>query len=146
MAKYIIDIPDDGQCQYRYNEDTKELKFPCPRLDPNSFMGLDITISGATPYTEPERKAIEDEVWDLAREIAYCMSVQECIDTGMFHDDDIYDSASGVLEKLTYQEAKEKYDAWKAEKDNVVKQKVVDLAEEIGVHRLYAIVREIRGE
>ncbi len=60
--KYIIDIPDDGQCQYRYNEDTKELKFPCPRFDPNSFMGLDIIISGATPYTEPDREAIENEV------------------------------------------------------------------------------------
>lgn len=76
-------------------------------------------LNKLTPYTEPDRKAVEDEVWSIAREIAYCMSLQECIDTGMLHDDDIYDSASGVLEKLTYQEAKAKYEAWKKQKAEI---------------------------
>jgi hypothetical protein len=72
-----------------------------------------------TPYTEPDRKAIEDEVWSLAREIAYCMSLQACEDAGMVSEDDIYDSATGVLEKLTYQEAKARYDDWKKGEDKI---------------------------
>lgn len=65
------------------------------------------------------RKAVEDEVWNLAREIAYCMSFEECVDAGMLCDDDIYNDTSGVLEKLTYQEAKAKYDAWKKQMDEI---------------------------
>lgn len=143
--KYIIDIPDDGQCKYIYNEDTKELKFPCPRLDPNSFMGLDITISvsGVTPYTEPDRKAIEDEVWEFASMLM-----------NMHHDvaGDIYWSMNGgkgigVAAEMTYQEAKAMYEAWKKQKeDEATMKEVTALAEKIGIHKLYSMVKEIRGE
>ena len=100
MAKYIIDIPTEmAEATARYWNET-----------------TDMTL---VPYTEPDREAIENEVWSLAREIAYCMSLQECEDAGMISDEDIYDSASGVLEKLTYQEAKAKYEAWKKQKDEI---------------------------
>lgn len=107
MAKYIIDIPDDGQCQYGYNEDTKELKFQCPRLDPNSFMGLDITISGVTPYTEPDRKAIEAEVWEFARGLLN------------YTDDDWEVITNMLLLDIPYQEAKAKYDEWRKKKEEI---------------------------
>ena len=115
MAKYIIDIPDEEETMWEgFNGD---LFIPITmNKGTRTWVNTDLKM---TPYTEPDRKAIEDEVWSLAREIAYCMSVQECIDTGMLHDDDIYDSASGVLEKLTYQEAKAKYDSWKKKKEQV---------------------------
>lgn len=131
--KYIIDIPDDGQRQYRYNEDTKELKFPCPRLDPNSFMGLDIIISGATPHTEPDRKAIEDEVWELADYMCR-MDVQErnlCFG---------FQSTTEVTVNLSYQEAKSKFEAWKKQKGDIrVGDEVVDAETDKG------IVTYIRG-
>jgi len=115
--KYIIDVPSD---LYIIDGTLR-----VPVKVGNGDLSWYNTYIKAEPYTEPDRKAVEDEVWSLAREIAYCMSLQECIDTGMLHDDDIYDSASGVLEKLTYQEAKAKYDAWKAEHEIRVGDEVV---------------------
>lgn len=44
--KYIIDVPDN----------TTWIQVSTDRL---------------TPYTEPDRKAVEDEVWDFARAINY---------------------------------------------------------------------------
>lgn len=108
MPKYIIDIPED-----RVTSDGKLRFMACIDSPLANWIHTGI-------FAEPfDCKAIEDEVWRLAREIAYEMSLQECIDIGMLHDDDIYDSASGVLEKLTYQEAKEKYEAWKKQKDEI---------------------------
>ena len=113
MAKYIIEIPEDRIGDF---VGSTHLLMPYTMA---GHKGHHDTGLNLTPHTEPDRKAIEDEVWSLAREIAYEMSLQECIDTGMLHDDDIYDSASGVLEKLTYQEAKAKYKAWKDRKDEI---------------------------
>ena len=114
MAKYIIDIPDEEETMWEgFNGD---LFIPITmNKGTKTWVNTDLKM---TPYTEPDRKAIEDEVWSLAREIAYCMGLQECIYAGMLHDD-IYNSASGVLEKLTYQEAKAKYDAWKVKNDEI---------------------------
>lgn len=121
--KYIIDLPDEiAEASVRYWKEA-----------------TDMTL---VPYTE-------DEVWSLAREIAYCMSLNECEDAGMLCDDDIYTSATGVLDKLSYQEAKAKYDAWKEQKqkeDNEYLKEVTALAEKIGIHKLYSMVKEIRGE
>ena len=114
--KYIIDIPNaDVSRLVAETPLGKKLYIPISVEDGNEYSIA--TEIYAEEYTEPDRKAIEDEVWSLAREIAYCMSLQECIDTGMLHDDDIYNSASGVLEKLTYQEAKAKYEVWKRTKE-----------------------------
>ena len=120
MAKYIIEFEDEP-CMRKGGVNY----YTCKSV-PWCELGETI-INKLTPFTEPNREAIENEVWSLAREIAYCMSLQECIDTGMLHDDDIYDSASGVLEKLTYQEAKAKFEAWKAEREQIrVGDEVID--------------------
>lgn len=110
--KYIIEFEDEPsmvEAGLRY--------YQCKQVP---YWGLSPEIiKNLTPYTEPDREAIEDEVWSLAREIAYCMSLSACEDAGMLCDDDIYTSATGVLEKLSYQEAKAKYEAWKKRKEEI---------------------------
>lgn len=93
-----------------------------------------------TPYTEPDREAIENEVWEFVKTLG---SISQYQRKEMFGDVAYW----YVLDTFNYQEAKAKYDAWKKQKeDEEIKQKVIDLAEEIGIHKLYSIVREIRGE
>jgi len=101
--KYIVDIPselvlkDDG---YSFN-------------DGNSYC-ITGNLSKLTPYIEPDRKAIEDEVWDFIKEI-------ECLTRGEAEDcfDVEYDGIPFVANMFSYQEAKAKYDAWKKEKEEI---------------------------
>ena len=58
------------------------------------------------PYTESDRKAIEDEVWKLADTI-HGMSIQD--KTSCFG----FSLTSAVTLNFSYQEAKAKYEAWK---------------------------------
>ena len=52
-----------------------------------------------------------------------------------------------VMHNTTYSEAKSKYDAWKKQKeDEATMKEVTALAEKIGIHKLYSMVKEIRGE
>ena len=52
------------------------------------------------PYTKPDRKAIEDEVWATAIKIDIA-------------------SEGWDWQEMTYREAKAKYDAWRAERDEI---------------------------
>ena len=104
MAKYIIDIPDDSDTKYTYDQDTKELKFPSPRIDFTSLMGLEIVLKNIIPYTEPDRKVIEDEVWE------FCMNTDWSW---------ISEVGTKPLGDYTYQEAKAKYEAWLKQKDEI---------------------------
>lgn len=134
MAKYIIDIPDEGKYRlghaYIFGNDGERIVTSC-------------NVTDLTPYTDLDRKAIEDEVWDFA---SMLMNMHPDV------AEDIYLSMNGgkgigVAAEMTYSEAKAIYESWKKQKeDEEIKQKVIDLAEEIGIHKLYSIVREIRGE
>lgn len=99
-------------------------------------------IKNLTPYTEPDRKAIEDEVWEFVKQIE-CMTfkeIEDCFDTE-------YEGVPFVANMFSYQEAKAKYDAWKKQKeDEATMKEVTALAEKIGIHKLYSMVKEIRGE
>lgn len=64
------------------------------------------------PYTESDRKAIEDEVWKLADNI-HGMSIQDKMSCFGFS------LTSAVTSNFSYQEAKAKYDAWKKEKEEI---------------------------
>ena len=57
-----------------------------------------------TPYTEPDRKAIEDEVWE------FCMNT----DWSWISEID-----TKPLREYSYQEAKVKYEAWRKQKDEI---------------------------
>ena len=127
--KYIVDIPselvlkDDG---YSFS-------------DGNSYC-ITGNLSKLTPYAEPDRNVIENEVWEFYKTISN-MKIHE--------KESAFGTSSWwkVINKHSYQELKAKYEAWLEQKDdNAIKQKVIELADEIGIHKLYAIVRDIRGE
>ena len=140
--KYIIDIPKEYESDW-VNKSSRlgfELCFPIYETSTNKKYHTPTGLK-LESYIEPDRKAIENEVWEFERCVHKMNGddYHECFDIADVSDED-------YCTKYSYQEAKSKYETWKQEKDNVVKQKVSDLAEEIGIHRLYAIVREIRGE
>lgn len=106
MGKYIIDVPDEGK--YRLGQ---EYIF----ANNGERVVVSCNLADLTPYTEPDRKAIEDEVWDFASMLM-----------NMHHDvaEDIYWSMNGgkgigVAAEMTYQEAKEMYDTWKNKKEQI---------------------------
>lgn len=94
--KYIIDIPsellikDDG---YSFS-------------DGKSYC-ITGNLSKLTPYTEPDRKAIEDEAWEFAWKI-YSMDIGEYAE--------IFDDKGCPS---NYQEAKAQYEAWLKQKDKI---------------------------
>ena len=98
--KYIIDVPDDAKWIEVYHP-----------VDHLQYESNAIFIERLEPYTEPDRKAIEDEVWEF---------VKSCIDMDgidfyrCFEDGSIY-----CLTGYTYSEAKAKYDDWKAENKKI---------------------------
>lgn len=97
----------------------------------------DTIINRLAPYTEPDRKAIEDEVWGFAWEVLQ-------LDLPVFRE--IFGCDT---DKMDYRDYKSKYEAWlkqKDEKETSELEEVVALANKLGVHRLYSLVKEIRGE
>lgn len=124
MAKYIVEIPDEVPV-------SDEL-VPFDMCRPSWYWEA---------YKKGKAEA-EDEVWEFVRKLS-CMKYEEtrdCFGIG-------YEGEFDVLSSLHYSEAKDKYDAWNQEKeDETVKKKVIDLADEIGIHKLYSVVVDIRGE
>ena len=132
--KYIIEIPDVAVASM-----DGDMIFSVEPKD-NSWEGMHYVLrigeEDVSIYAEPDCKVVEDEVWELAR-IVTSMNMQDYMQC--FGED-----AALVM---TYREAKAKYDAWKKEKeDETIKQKVIDLANDIGIHKLYSLVVDIRGE
>lgn len=106
--KYIIEIEnepfgrnDDPFFPHGMDELYRAKGFKSLVFDKN---GLD----KLTPYTEPDRKAIEDEVWAFAKKVR----LEEFID----EEGRLHGYISGFN---SYSEAKAKYDAWKKQKDEI---------------------------
>lgn len=86
MAKYIIDVPDNATW-------------------------IQVSTDRLTPYTEPDRKAIEDEVWEFAKAINY-LGYDEFISCfGGKTEEMVYE--------LSYSEVKAEYEAWRKQKDEI---------------------------
>ena len=107
--KYIIDVPDEAiELMGGHISIFVEPVFKtgdCKRY------ALRISKGDIEPYTEPDRKAIEDEVWELVRIITDMTEKQriEC-----------FGGATCNLDKYwTYQDAKEKYEAWLKKKEEI---------------------------
>lgn len=98
--KYIIDVPDTQEITY-YTEQ----KMVCLKVN-EGIVASEIYID-AEPYTEPDRKAIEDEVWHLARTIE-SMSVGEIMNIFDVREENV----PFLCNTRTYQEAKSKFEAW----------------------------------
>ena len=117
MAKYIIDIPDEEETMWEgFNGD---LFIPITmNKGTKTWVNTDLKM---TPYTEPDRKAIEDEVWDFARRII-CPS-DCCEDSISRYIKEIFGKEGwetrGIFIEMTYQEAKAKYESWKAKRDEL---------------------------
>ena len=142
--KYIIDIPKEYEFDW-VNKSSRlgfELCFPINETATNKKYYIPTGLK-LESYTDPDRNVIENEVWEFA---GHLINVSPSV------TEDIYWSMNGgkgieVAVEMSYQEAKAKYDAWKKEKeDETIKQKVIDLANDIGIHKLYSMVVDIRGE
>ncbi len=137
MAKYIIDVPDEA---VSFMDD--EMSFfvePKIKDERRRHYVLRIDEEDVSIYTEPDREAVENEVWELVKVIEEMEfdDYEKCFSN--YGHEAFFDHP--------YQEAKSKYEAWKKQKeDEATMKEVTALAEKIGVHRLYAIVKEIRGE
>ena len=95
--RYIIEFEDE----YSMNE--AGMKYHQCKQVPYWSVSHGI-IKNLTPYIEPDRKAIEDEVWEFVRTITDMTNTQriQCFGSETCDLDDY----------LTYQEAKSKYEAW----------------------------------
>lgn len=110
--KYIVDLPKEyisGSALFG-----KILSIPIQiNGDKNYNIPTSIKI---TPYTEPDRTQIEDEVWEFVRRII-CPS-DCCEDSISAHTQEIFNKEGweirGIFNDLSYQEAKEKYEAWRS--------------------------------
>ena len=131
MAKYIIDIEDEYTKDWI--NDTPMCKELCmPISVPNRQRTYHVRTGFKLElYTEPDRKAIEDEVWKFAKKVR----LEDFIDSN--------GKLRGYLSSFdTYQEAKAKYELWKKPKDEVHVGDEVELELSEGVKGLVYIVGE----
>ena len=98
--KYIIEFEDE----YSMNEGG--MKYHQCKQVPYWSVSHGI-IKNLTPYNEPDRKAIEDEVWEFARGLLN------------YTDDDWEVITNMLLLDIPYQEAKAKYEAWMKQKNEI---------------------------
>lgn len=100
--KYIIDIPDE-------HTDIKVFY-----TDANMKI---IQSMRCESYTEPDRKAIEDEVWEFAQKFTH----ESKAELNAHERVEIWGTAScdKIINDFTYSEAKAKYEAWKKRKDEI---------------------------
>ena len=105
--KYIIDVPDTDDYKIYSPLNGLELGLPWKIMDKTYTLPTRIKLE---PYTELDRKAIEDEVWEFVDFLENKLKASDY--------DDIFDDNS-PHEKYTYQEAKAKYEAWLKQKDKI---------------------------
>ena len=145
MAKYVIEIPDDRACDY---VGSTHLLMPYTMA---GHKGHHDTGLNLTPYTEPDRKAVEnaqEEAWEFAGRLYYSEEYGG-MNNKDFRSAFYGESAESVALNMSYQEVKSKYEAWmadKKQKEASELEEVTALANRIGIHRLYSLVKEIRGE
>lgn len=102
--KYIIEFEDE----YSMNE--AGMKYHQCKQVPYWSVSHGI-IKNLTPYTEPDRKAIEDEVWEFVRIITDMTEAQR---------KDCFGGATCNLDEyMTYKEVKAKYEAWLKQKNEI---------------------------
>ena len=101
--KYTIEL-EDNSVRDLYGEG--ENYYQCKQM-PYWYLPESL-VNRLTPYTEPDRKAIEDEVWGFVNAI-YGLSDEELYE--IFYD--------GNYCEHSYQEAKARYEEWKRRKDEI---------------------------
>ena len=102
--KYIIDVSKD-----RVSKGGK-LELLCEVE--NSLPQYVHTAIDAVPYKEPDRKAIEDEVWELADYMGRMSLTERDLCFG-------FSLPQEVTMNMSYNEAKSKFEAWLKQKDEI---------------------------
>lgn len=106
--KYIIDIPDDRIGDF---VGSTHLLMPYTMAGHKGHHDTGLKL---TSYTEPDRKAIEDEVWNFVDFMIHEMDIEEreeCFGEPLY---------AVCIHELTYQGAKAEYDEWKKQKDETL--------------------------
>lgn len=101
--KYIVDLPDAYTSESALFGDILSIPI-C--LEGGKRYGIPTGIK-LEPYTEPDREAIEDEVWEFARKVEY-MDIREREEAFNIHY---------PFNQMSYKEAKSKYEVWKRTKE-----------------------------
>lgn len=122
--KYIIDIPN-GVLWIQYVMPTPS---GTQNLKSESVLQLE-------EYTEPDRKAIEDEVWNFARRII-CPS--DCCEDSISKYTEKFlgipsHKARAIFKDLSYQEVKSKFEAWLKQKDFCIGDEIRTVDGDMGV-------------
>ena len=107
--KYIIELEDEPRKELFADAGNY---YRCKQR-PFWFISED-TRDSLTPYTEPDRKAIEDEVWEFAGRLYYSEEYGG-MNNKEFRSAFYGESAESVALNMSYQEAKAKYDKWNDE-------------------------------
>ena len=127
--KYIINVSDEAiELMGGYISIFVE---PVFKTGDCKHYALRISKEDIEPYTEPNLEDIENEVWDLVKTITY-----------MGYDDFVScfgDKMEEPIYELSYSEVKDKYEAWKKQKDEI---RVGDEVEFGGAKGLVYIVGE----
>ena len=139
MAKYVIEIPDNTHWIQWIIEGTK---------DHHPYMDWKL-VEDLTPYTEPDeqeiRQKVEQEVWELAKEIVNMEyeDFSKCFDV----TDDYWEV--NIMDIMSYSEAKTKYEEWRKRKDEIrVGDEVANVREllEKYYHLVAELLKKMREE
>lgn len=109
--KYVIDIPDKAIDFMGGRDHVSVFVEPECKVGDCKHYALRISKEDIEPYTEPNREAIENEVWDFATS---CIDMDGIDFYRCFENDSVY-----YLTEYTYSEAKSKYDEWKRKKEEI---------------------------
>jgi len=130
--KYVIDIPDFDK--YNMPSATKGRVVAVPIIIGDKTFNIPTEMVFIGPYTEPDRKSIEDEVWKFVKTVS---------DMSYFDTEKCFDCLGlrNILDEYSYKEAKTKYNAWKASGD---KESPVEVGDEvIAYDDIKAVVMDI---
>ena len=160
--KYIIELLDDCPSEFK-----GIIVFG---LTPNGQISAEpIPVEDLTPYTEPDLEQVnaeKDKIYDEARARGYEEGKARGYQEGLF---DAWEAArkiasdnagqnysifgqhftAEILNTHSASEAIEKIRQYEQEQEEIIdpdKNKVEALANDIGIHKLFALVKEIRGE
>ena len=111
--KYLINIPESYVIRSPLKGEVLGIPLLVSATQKTYTLPTEIQLE---PYTEPDRKTIEDEVWEFAKKIGSFNGLAKRDLEGCFG----HTTIQGVMTTYdTYREAKTKYEAWKAEKDKI---------------------------
>lgn len=103
MAKYIIGVPDEAIEFMGGRSHINVFVEPECKVGDCKHYALRISKEDITPYTETDRKAVEDEVWEFVSKFVWSFEDEEILGMGIAH----------AVRDMTYQEAKARYEAWR---------------------------------